>query len=114
MDTPSATSSAEEKRRFSRVHLTIPAQISRSGPRGSDYPAHLRDVSASGAFCYTQLVLTLGSPVRLSFHVPVAGREVEISCEGSVVRLEAGERHAGVAIQFARLQLGETEPYALE
>jgi hypothetical protein len=46
--------------------------------------------------------------MKLDFTVQVTGREVQISCEGPVVRLEPkaiGEQ-SGVAMEFSRFNLG--------
>jgi len=100
--------SAQEarERRHSRVHLSVEAKI--SCPATSHFePAHLRDVSAGGAFLYAHLEVAPGMIVRIDFVVPVAGREVLVSCEGSVVRAEANVlgKQSGIAVQFASVHL---------
>jgi c-di-GMP-binding flagellar brake protein YcgR len=95
------------ERRYSRVQLPIAAQVTCAAMERYEEPAHLRDVSAGGAFFYADLNLEPGAIVRVDFMVPVVGSEVQITCEGSVVRVE---RHAlgdrsGIAIQFASLHL---------
>ena len=65
--------------------------------------SHFRDVSAVGAFFYTDLDLQPRTALRVDFAVPVAGSEVRIAYEGTVIRVERrawGEK-SGIAIQFA-------------
>ena len=102
--------SAQEarERRHSRVHLPVEARLSCQATNHFEEPAHLRDVSAGGAFLYADLELAPGMVVRLDFMVPVAGTRVQVSSEGSVVRVEPnalGER-SGIAVEFASLHLG--------
>jgi hypothetical protein len=46
--------------------------------------------------------------MRINFTVPVVGSEVQISCEGRVVRVEgqALGKQSGIAVEFSRLNLG--------
>ena len=46
--------------------------------------------------------------MRIDFTVPVIGNEVQVSCEGPVVRIEEGVLglQSGIAIEFTRLNLG--------
>lgn len=101
--------SAEEtrERRHSRVHLPVEAKISCQAVNQFHEPAHLRDVSAGGAFLYATLDLAPGMIVRVEFIVPVAGSRVQVSSEGSVVRVEpyALGGRSGIAVQFASLHL---------
>jgi hypothetical protein len=71
-------------------------------------PAHLRDVSAGGAFFYAQVHPSVGAVMRIDFTVPVIGSEVQISCEGQVVRVEreALGQQSGIAVEFSRLNFG--------
>ena len=97
----------EQDRRYSRVHLPVAAQVSCEALERFQEPAHLRDVSAGGAFFYADLDLQPGTVVRVDFAVPVTGNEVRIACEGAVIRVERralGEK-SGIAIQFASLHL---------
>lgn len=101
--------SAQEarERRHSRVHLPVEAKVSCQATNHFQEPAHLRDVSAGGAFLYSDLEFAPGMIVRIDFVVPVAGAEVQVSSEGSVVRVQPnalGER-SGIAVQFASLNL---------
>jgi hypothetical protein len=67
----------------------------------------LRDVSAAGAYFYADITPELGMTIRIDFNVVVSGREMGVTCEGTVVRIEPGAStgFTGVALQGARYQL---------
>lgn len=101
-------SSPTEMRRFSRVQLPIPAEVSCVSLRSFRQPAHLRNISACGAFFFAQLNPNVGTSVKLDFTVKANGAEIQIACEGPIVRVEPqalGEQ-SGIAIEFSRLNLG--------
>ena len=102
-----ASAQGDYERRYSRVQLPIAAQVSCAALEYFQQPAHLRDVSAGGAFFYANVDLKPGTIVRVDFAVPAAGSQVQITCEGSVVRVENGAlgEQSGIAIQFASLHL---------
>lgn len=99
--------SGREDRRSARVPLPIAAQVSTDSHGFNQLPARLRDVSAAGAYFYARMTVNVGATVRMDFTVPVSGREMAITCEGSVVRIEpnAKEDLTGIALQFARYHL---------
>jgi len=95
------------ERRYSRVRLPVAAEVSCHTLNRFRALAHLRDISAGGAFFYADLEIQPGTTVRMDFRIPVAGTDVLVSSEGSVVRLEQralGEK-SGIAVQFATLHL---------
>lgn len=97
-----------EERRYSRVQLPIPAEISCVALGHFRQPAHLLNISAGGAFLYTQVTPSVGTAVKVDFAAQVVGGEIQISCEGSVVRVEPrvmGDQ-SGLAVQFSQLNLG--------
>lgn len=95
------------ERRYSRVRLPIAAEVSCHTLNRFREPAHLRDISAGGAFFYIDLEIPPGLTVRMDFLVPVAGTQVAVSSEGNVVRFEprASGEQSGIAVQFASLHL---------
>lgn len=97
-----------EARRYSRVQLPINAEVSCLPLGFFRRPASLRDVSAGGAYFYAEMNPQLGTVMKLDFSVPVVGSEVQISCEGPVVRVEkkALGEESGIAIEIANLNLG--------
>jgi hypothetical protein len=103
-----SASGGQETRRYSRVQLPLSAEVSCLALARLRQPGHLRDVSAGGAFFYADIHPPLGAMVKLDFTVQVVGGEIQISCEGPVVRTEpfALGQHSGIAIQFSHLHLG--------
>jgi PilZ domain-containing protein len=97
-----------EARRYSRVQLPVTAEVSCVPLGFFRHPASLRDVSAGGAFFYADISPQLGTVMKLDFSVPVIGSEVQISCEGPVVRVEekALGEESGIAIEISNLNLG--------
>ena len=97
-----------DARRYSRVQLPVNAEVSCLPLGLIRHPASLRDVSAGGAYFYAEMNPQLGTVMKLDFTVPVVGSEVQISCEGPVVRIEKrvlGEE-SGIAIEISNLNLG--------
>jgi len=97
-----------DARRYSRVQLPINAEVSCVPLGFFRHPASLRDVSAGGAYFYAEINPQLGTVMKLDFSVPVVGSEVQISCEGPVVRVEkkALGEETGIAIEISNLNLG--------
>jgi hypothetical protein len=67
----------------------------------------LHDISAGGAFVYAELHPSMGMIIRVDFTIPVMENESQLSCEGSVVRVEplAIGQQVGFAIEFAGASL---------
>lgn len=99
-----------EARRHPRVQLPIAAEVSCFSLSRFREPAGLRNVSAGGAFFYAHMVPAIGTVIKLNFSVQGtgAGSEIQISCEGRVVRVEprALGEESGLAVEFSRLNLG--------
>lgn len=97
-----------QERRYTRVQLPIQAEVAHVSPTFFREPAHLRDISAGGAFLYTQLKPEIGAVLHVNFTVPGIGSDLQVSCEGRVVRVEASQLGdlSGIAVAFDRLNLG--------
>ena len=97
-----------QERRYTRVQLPIPVEVFGDSISDIHRSAHLRDISAGGAFLYSQFQPTIGEVLRVNFTVPGIGTDVQISCEGRVVRVEAATASelTGIAVSFERLNLG--------
>lgn len=102
------TESRTQERRYTRVHLPIAAEVSSDSGSVLPRPAHLRDISAGGAFFYAEFEPKVGAVLRVNFVVPGIGSDVQISCEGRVVRVETNGVgiQIGIAVEFDRLNLG--------
>ncbi len=96
-----------DKRRSARVPLTVLAKVSSVVLGYSPLPARLRDVSAAGAYFYADMTPELGMTIRIDFNVLVSGREMGVTCEGTVVRIDLGASRGstGIALQGARYHL---------
>jgi c-di-GMP-binding flagellar brake protein YcgR len=102
------TGQGPEARRYSRVQLPIEAEVSSMVLGQFRQRANLRDVSAGGAYFYANITPAIGTLMKVDFSVAVVGSEVQISCEGPVVRVEKqalGEQ-SGIAIEFSQLNMG--------
>jgi hypothetical protein len=64
-------------------------------------------MSAGGAFVYAELRPSMGMIIRVDFTIPVMGSDSQVSCEGSVVRVEplAIGQQVGFAIEVASANL---------
>ena len=102
------TQSEAQERLYTRVHLPIPAEVSLESLGEERYAAHLRDISAGGAFLYANLKPKIGALLRVDFTVSGIGGNVQISCEGRVVRVEADKlgELSGIEMAFDHLHLG--------
>ncbi len=64
-------------------------------------PLRLCEVSATGAFVRSELLLPVGAPVEMSFRL--ADRRDLIRAEGRVVRVDDDGEAPGMGIQFERM-----------
>jgi PilZ domain len=92
----------DEARKVSRVHLTVPASISCPSIGCQDKLAIMRDLSTSGAFFYAEIDALEGSKVSLQFVLAAFGKNIQMVCDGIIVRVERFPRGAatGIAVEF--------------
>ena len=97
-----------QERRYTRVQLPIQAEVSGVSSTLLRERAHLRDISAGGAFFYAPLQPRMGTVLRVEFTVPGIASDLQVSAEGRVVRVEEGKlgELSGIGIAFDRLNLG--------
>jgi len=90
-----------EQRRESRLHNPLSATISPLNQPNQLQVVALRDMNTLGAFFYTEMQAGVGESLSLQLVLPDSGdgRQLKISCEGEVVRIEPG--FDGVASGFA-------------
>ena len=96
-----------EERASARVPLHLSgAVLIPAAELAEDLAEHLaliRDISFHGVFLYSNFKPPVGSPIRLSLSIPLAGRTVNITCEGKVVRTEESTSTAcGIAVKLDR------------
>lgn len=90
-----------EQRRESRLHNPLSATVSPVSQPDQLQIAALRDMNTLGAFFYSEMQAEIGESLSLQLVLPDSGdgRQLKISCEGEVVRVEPG--FDGVASGFA-------------
>lgn len=98
-----------EQRRESRIHNPISGMVSRINQSDELEVAALRDLNTLGAFLYSNLQAELGDSLALEIVLPDSGdgRQLKISCEGVIVRVEPGYDGiaSGFAVQFSRYDI---------
>jgi PilZ domain len=91
-----------DKRRLERISLPRVVVV-RSATLGiADAAAVLRDISASGAFCYTLLPLVNGEVVEMFVNLRDSLGSFQMSFTGKVARVERGvtDNSLGIAVSF--------------
>ena len=92
-----------EERASARVPLHLSGAVRIPAGELVEHLALIRDISFHGVFLYSNFKPPLGSPIHLSLSIPVAGRTVNITCEGKVVRTEESTSTAcGIAVKLDR------------
>lgn len=98
-----------EQRRESRIHNPISGTVSQINCSDELEVAALRDLNTLGAFFYSRIRAELGDHLALQMVLPDSGdgRQLKISCEGVIVRVEPGydEIASGFAVQFNRYDI---------
>jgi hypothetical protein len=93
-----------------RFPLTLPVKIKKDGTSGRAKAAMTGDLSAAGVFITTSLPFRKGSKLNFQITLPKAvigaANNVEVSCAGRVVRVDAPQRgkRRGVACVIDRYQ----------
>lgn|SRR5690242_8390935 len=98
-----------EQRRESRLHNPLSATVSPMNQPNELQVAALRDMNTLGAFFYSEMQAEVGESLSLQLVLPDSGdgRQLKISCEGEVVRIEAGSEGvaSGFAVRFSRYDI---------
>ncbi len=90
-----------EQRARARIAFHVSARIFYTPAPAGEQVGLIRDISVGGLFFYSEFEPRLHTPVRLVFSVPLAGRDITMFCEGSVVRVEPSRSKAiGVAVRM--------------
>ena len=92
---------------------TAPRRVLRADARVRDaasddaaLPLEVDEVSATGAFVVTDLLLPVGSPVEIAFTLPnpPAGQvDSDVVAQGRVVRVEERGGRSGMGVHFDRM-----------
>ena len=87
-------------RSATRRALAVTAQIRERGTGGLPLPLDLREVSESGAFIDSDLLLPVGLELELQFDIPGG---YQVAAGGRIVRVNDQRGSAGMGLQFDRL-----------
>ena len=98
-----------EQRRESRLHNLLSATVSAASQPNHLQVAALRDMNTLGAFFYSEMQAGVGESLSLELVLPDSGdgRQLKISCEGEVVRVEPAYDGvaSGFAVRFSRYDI---------
>ena len=91
-----------KKRKYERSEKRVRAQLSVDLGRAQGVT---RDVSASGAFCETDVSYKVGNRVRFAIDLATPWGPAHFDCKGKIVRLEKHDGTVGVAVRFSDADL---------
>ena len=92
-----------------RRPLRAEAKVREAGNEDAALPLEVDEVSATGAFVLTDLLLPVGSPVEIAFTLPRHAAHAEtddagdIVAHGRVIRVEERGGRSGMGIEFLRM-----------
>lgn len=89
------------QRKTPRRILKADARVRDAAGDDSALPLEVDEVSATGAFVLSDLLLPVGSPVEIAFALPQG--EHDVVAQGRVVRVEERGGRSGMGIQFERM-----------
>jgi len=97
---------AMERRRQPRVYLPVSARVSHSHSVSDSRLAYMRDANIRGAFFFCDLQVAVGDALYVHL-APQAAKELIVSCEANVVRVErpALNGPTGIAVEFHRFEI---------
>ncbi len=102
-----AMSTTTEQRQEQRVFVKMPVRLNLSGD-AREHVGFVRDMSEHGIFFYSDLNPVLGSQIEFVMHLPQhTMRPAELSCRGTVVRVES---HAPGAATGVAVRLEQCNP----
>lgn len=84
-----------------RRMLRADAQVRDAAGEDTALPLEVDEVSATGAFVLSDLLLPVGSPVEIAFTLPQTVQE--LVAHGRVVRVEERGGRSGMGIHFERM-----------
>jgi hypothetical protein len=98
-----------EQRREARIHNQASGTVFTVDQPAQAQPAQLRDLNTLGAFFYSKLKASAGQSIALHIMMPKSGdgKQLKISCQGTVLRVEPGYDSigAGFALQFSQYDI---------
>ena len=97
----------DHARKSLRAHLSVTAARVTSPGVKEDRQASVRDISAHGAYIFTDFEPRIGAAIHIEFAVEGILANTRIKCDGKVTRVEktvAGNL-TGIAIEFTHLDM---------
>lgn len=96
-----------DKRRFKRLDIRIPAQVSALEAEVLPLDTTIVNLGPEGAFCEAANCLPQGTAVRVSFLI--GDGEERIQADGEVRWVKEQEEQTGMGVQFTRLSQAEKD-----
>jgi len=96
---PSGTGAGQ--RSSARRHLRASARVRDAAGDDGPLPLEVDEVSATGAFVLSDLLLPVGATIEIAFNLPRC--EVDVVATGRVVRVEERGGRPGMGIHFDRM-----------
>lgn len=97
------TGKVVEKRRDFRAPSTLPVVLENA-------TGTLRDISASGAFFWTQGIFAPGDSISFAIELESSGNRVLWKCEGDIVRTERRGPNVGIGVRITRNEVEQIYP----
>lgn len=97
-----------ERREARRFNMTLPMRVLSQNSHGPELRAQTRDVSYRGLYFLTEAHFAVGSSIEFVITLPegiTRSGDVNIRCQGQVVRVEPGETgRTGIAAKIERYE----------
>lgn len=96
-----------ERREARRFTMSLPLRVLPIEAKGHELNAHTRDVSYRGLYFLTEEGFEVGKEIDFVITLPeqvTQSGDVNIRCQGRVVRVETSEGRTGVAAKIARYE----------
>ena len=97
----SAADLLDRPRQAPRRSALLPAQVRPQGCEDTPWPLDIAEVSETGAFLASDLLLPVGLAVDVAFMVP--GRAEPVLARGHIVRVTEARDEAGMGLHFDAL-----------
>ncbi len=89
------------QRHADRRDVVVTAHVRELGAEDDALPLELAEISATGAFVASDLLLPVGAAVELTFTIPGLGDSVR--AEGRIVRVQHRGTQPGMGVLFERM-----------
>ena len=101
-------SDGSERREARRFNMNLPLRVLSREAKGHELTAHTRDLSYQGLYFLAEADFQVGNEIEFVITLPqqvTQSGEVNIRCQGKIVRVEATENgRTGIAAKIARYE----------